>query len=217
MVPGYNHNIKYQGQIFHVQTEDSGLNNPHVITHVFIGGTIVASRKTDYSQATGRADVRQHVTELMQVQHKAALKALIHGAYDVPIAALKHHGQALSGPPPLNVAAGAQGRSSFGRQSGPPPAASVAAEAKPLPAAADAARPGFAAPLPTSHYVTQPSDAPDLPVPKRPIPPEEEGYAEAELIEPDDPSVDSLFNTLVVEKPLDEVITSFFGQSGAKK
>ncbi len=43
MVPGFNHNVKYKGQVFHVQTEDSGVENPHIITHLFLGGNIVKS------------------------------------------------------------------------------------------------------------------------------------------------------------------------------
>src|SRR5437773_1302277 len=35
---GFNNNVKYQGQVFHVQTEDSGLDAPHVITHLFADG-----------------------------------------------------------------------------------------------------------------------------------------------------------------------------------
>ena len=31
---GYNHNVRYRGLIFHVQTEDSGLMNPHLFTHL---------------------------------------------------------------------------------------------------------------------------------------------------------------------------------------
>lgn len=28
MLLGYNHNITYKGEVFHVQTEDSGVKNP---------------------------------------------------------------------------------------------------------------------------------------------------------------------------------------------
>ena len=39
-VTGFNHNIKHKGKLYHVQTEDSGVNNPHIITHLFVGGNI---------------------------------------------------------------------------------------------------------------------------------------------------------------------------------
>ena len=42
---GYNHNVRYRGIVFHVQTEDSGIINPHVFSHLFHGGVILSSRK----------------------------------------------------------------------------------------------------------------------------------------------------------------------------
>src|SRR5436853_3548334 len=43
---GFNNNVKYKGQVFHIQTEDSGLDKPHVITHLFAdGGRIIKSHK----------------------------------------------------------------------------------------------------------------------------------------------------------------------------
>src|SRR6187549_1921105 len=32
---GFNNNVKYNGLVFHIQTEDSGLDRPHIITHCF--------------------------------------------------------------------------------------------------------------------------------------------------------------------------------------
>src|SRR6478609_5187811 len=32
---GFNNNIKFMDTVFHVQTEDSGLDSPHIITHLF--------------------------------------------------------------------------------------------------------------------------------------------------------------------------------------
>ena len=49
MRTGYNSNHGHRGVNFHIQTEDSGRARPHVITHLFHGGTILASEKTDYS------------------------------------------------------------------------------------------------------------------------------------------------------------------------
>lgn len=75
---GYNHNIGYRGLVFHVQTEDSGINNPHVFTHLFYGGVILISRKLEYDVAASE-DV---VKSLMQAQHKSVMKGLKHGEFD---------------------------------------------------------------------------------------------------------------------------------------
>jgi hypothetical protein len=41
---GFNNNVKYEGNVFHVQTEDSGLDAPHIITHLFAdGGRVIKS------------------------------------------------------------------------------------------------------------------------------------------------------------------------------
>jgi hypothetical protein len=78
---GYNHNVRYRGVIFHVQTEDSGIHNPHVFTHLFHGGIILSTRKLVYD-----ADAAEEaVKSLMQAQHKAALKELKNGRFDAKI------------------------------------------------------------------------------------------------------------------------------------
>ncbi|MCU0674600.1 MAG: hypothetical protein MUE69_17635 [Myxococcota bacterium] len=80
---GYNTNVRHKGKLFHIQTEDSGIKHPHVITHLFAdGGRIVASRKTSYGDLVGRDDLRDRVKELMRAQHKAMFIALRDGEYD---------------------------------------------------------------------------------------------------------------------------------------
>jgi hypothetical protein len=63
--------------VFHVQTEDSGVDNPHIFTHLFHGGVILSSRKMTYDPASAE-DV---VKSLMQAQHKAVLKELKSGTF----------------------------------------------------------------------------------------------------------------------------------------
>ena len=82
MVVGFNHNIKHKGKMYHIQTEDSGLGNPHIITHLFVGGNILASKKTSYSDIVGAENLAQVVRELMEEQHKEMLRNLINGVYD---------------------------------------------------------------------------------------------------------------------------------------
>ena len=37
-LPGYNTNVRHKGKLYHIQTEDSGINHPHIITHLFADG-----------------------------------------------------------------------------------------------------------------------------------------------------------------------------------
>jgi hypothetical protein len=75
---GYNHNVRYGGRLFHVQTEDSGPGNPRIFTHLFFEGSILASKRSDYPAETPEEEVRA----LMQSQHKTILRELKHGSYD---------------------------------------------------------------------------------------------------------------------------------------
>ena len=81
-VLGYNHNVRYAGRLWHVQTEDSGVNNPHIFTHLFHEGTILATKRVDYDPSSEVAVVQK----LMQAQHKAMLRDLKQGAFDDKIA-----------------------------------------------------------------------------------------------------------------------------------
>jgi hypothetical protein len=82
-VLGYNTNVRHKGRLFHIQTEDSGLGHPHVITHLFAdGGRIVASKKTAYSDHLGVENLPELVKKLMQAQHKQMFIALRDGVYD---------------------------------------------------------------------------------------------------------------------------------------
>ena len=67
MLSGFNNNFRYRGVLFHVQTEDSGVSNPHVITHLFHGGNILDSEKLDYSDKLGLSagELEDAVRELM--------------------------------------------------------------------------------------------------------------------------------------------------------
>ncbi|HET7752345.1 MAG TPA: hypothetical protein VFK85_00430 [Anaeromyxobacteraceae bacterium] len=82
MIPGYNHNVRHRGSVYHVQTEDSGLQNPVVATHLFLGGNVLATRRTSYSELAGRPDAEGRIRKLMQEQHKEMLRQLIRGVFD---------------------------------------------------------------------------------------------------------------------------------------
>jgi hypothetical protein len=82
VVTGFNHNIKHKGKVYHVQTEDSGAANPHIITHLFVGGNILASKKTGYADIVQTANLAELVREMMEEQHKEMLRNLINGVYD---------------------------------------------------------------------------------------------------------------------------------------
>src|SRR5262249_16538220 len=80
-VVGFNHNVKYGPRVYHVQTEDSGLPHAHYITHLFVGGNIVASMKTSYADKAADPNLHAVVRSLMEGQHKAMLRRLVAGEF----------------------------------------------------------------------------------------------------------------------------------------
>lgn len=85
MLPGFNTNVRHGGVLFHVQTEDSGRSHPHVITHLYHGGTILASEKRSYGEHLEAPDLPRRVRDVMDAQHHAMLERLRAGDLDEQI------------------------------------------------------------------------------------------------------------------------------------
>jgi len=80
---GFNNNVRHRGRLFHIQTEDSGVRHPHVITHLFMdGGRILKTIKTSYAEHVGTDRMAAVVRDLMKDQHKAMFIALRDGQFD---------------------------------------------------------------------------------------------------------------------------------------
>lgn len=80
---GYNNNVRHKNRVFHIQTEDSGVKHPHVITHLFMdGGRILKSVKRSYAEHVGSDNLSDTVRQMMKEQHKAMFIALRDGEYD---------------------------------------------------------------------------------------------------------------------------------------
>jgi hypothetical protein len=111
MLIGYNTNVPYKGTMYHVQTEDSGLKSPVIITLLYQKGTILASKKTNYSDLVDSPDYKEKVREIMKEQHKAMLRELIAGKHTPET-------ETASGPEKENTAL-EQTRENSGKQAGP--------------------------------------------------------------------------------------------------
>ncbi len=84
---GYNNNVRHHGRVFHIQTEDSGVARPHVITHLFAdGGRVVKTTRTSYADRLDEPKLGAFVKKLMQDQHKAMFIALRDGQFDDQVA-----------------------------------------------------------------------------------------------------------------------------------
>lgn len=81
MLVGYNTNISFKGNVYHVQTEDNGIKNPVVITLLYLKGTILSSKKISYAHFAASPDYKEEVRKLMKEQHKSMIKELVSGKY----------------------------------------------------------------------------------------------------------------------------------------
>jgi hypothetical protein len=80
---GFNTNVRHKGKVFHIQTEDSGVKHPHVITHLFAdGGRIIKSFKTSYEEHLSEDSLTETVRTMMKDQHKSMFMALRDGTFD---------------------------------------------------------------------------------------------------------------------------------------
>ncbi len=82
MIPGFNHNVRYKGILYHVQTEDSGADNPVITTLLYKSGTILSSKRTSYSDILNSDKMEEVVKDIMKEQHKLMLHDLKNGEFD---------------------------------------------------------------------------------------------------------------------------------------
>jgi pSer/pThr/pTyr-binding forkhead associated (FHA) protein len=102
---GFNNNVRFRDQVFHVQTEDSGLDQPHVITHLFAdGGRVVKSHKRSYAAECSRHDIAEYVRSLMKAQHLEMIAFLREGRFDAILAGAQIGGiDTLVEPPNVDI------------------------------------------------------------------------------------------------------------------
>ncbi len=162
---GFNNNVKYKDRVYHIQTEDSGLNKPHIITHLFAdGGRVIKSHKRVYADQVSRSDVALYVRGLMKGQQMEMIIALRDGKFDPVIEGKAIGGmEVLTAPPDVDIKRIKKKAAPPASQEAPAAGAQApAAEAKPAPAAA---RPAAQAPA-----ASQPAPRPSAPRPPPPLP-----------------------------------------------
>ena len=82
MITGFNTDIKHNSRIFHIQTEDKGLGNPYIESLVYVGGEILASKKTSYAEQLQTGIDEKSISRLMEQQHKTIIAAIKRGRFD---------------------------------------------------------------------------------------------------------------------------------------
>lgn len=83
MLTGFNTDIEYGGTTYHVQTEDRGGKNPLIESLIYVGGEILASRRTEYRNLLEAGADENAIRMLMERQHRAIVEAIRTGRLDL--------------------------------------------------------------------------------------------------------------------------------------
>ena len=81
MIVGFNTDVKYRDEIFHIQTEDKGQVNPSVETLVYHRGEILLSRRIGYGHLANKSDIRRRIKAIMKNQHDEVITELRGGKF----------------------------------------------------------------------------------------------------------------------------------------
>lgn len=84
MITGFNTDIKHNDKVYHIQTEDKGLQNPYIESLVYVGGEILASKKTSYAEQIKEGVDEKFIGSLMEQQHRTMIAAIKRGRFDAP-------------------------------------------------------------------------------------------------------------------------------------
>lgn len=84
MITGFNTDIKHADKVYHIQTEDKGLQNPYIESLVYVGGEILASKKTSYAEQVKAGVEEKWIGSLMEQQHRTMIAAIKRGRFDQP-------------------------------------------------------------------------------------------------------------------------------------
>jgi len=82
MITGYNTDVRRVGVAFHVQTEDKGQGNPLIESLVYVGGQVVAARRSSYSELLADGKGEPEIVRLMERQHRTMIAAIKGGRFD---------------------------------------------------------------------------------------------------------------------------------------
>ncbi|MGD9562758.1 MAG: hypothetical protein AB7F88_12280 [Pyrinomonadaceae bacterium] len=76
MITGFNTDIEYGGVTYHVQTEDKGKNRPIILSLVYDGGTVLASKRSPYDDLLSSHFNERILAERLNKQHRLICAAI---------------------------------------------------------------------------------------------------------------------------------------------
>jgi hypothetical protein len=84
VITGYNTDVPHNNRVFHIQTEDKGETAPEIESLVYVGGEILATKRTSYAEAVRNGRDDRAVQEIVEQQHRTMIAAIQRGRFDGP-------------------------------------------------------------------------------------------------------------------------------------
>jgi hypothetical protein len=77
VITGFNTDIEHDGVVYHVQTEDKGLDSPLILSLVYVGGAILAAKRSRYEDLIESGGFSEDVlTKRLKRQHQLICAAI---------------------------------------------------------------------------------------------------------------------------------------------
>jgi len=76
VITGFNTDIEYGGVVYHVQTEDKGLDSPLILSLVYSGGAILASKRSRYEDLIAAGFDEAVLAQRLKRQHRLICAAI---------------------------------------------------------------------------------------------------------------------------------------------
>jgi hypothetical protein len=96
VITGFNTDIEHDGVVYHVQTEDKGLDSPIILSLVYAGGTILASKRSPYEDLIAEGFSDEALAERLKRQHRLICAAIHSGRIDDLKKMMSGRGKAVS-------------------------------------------------------------------------------------------------------------------------
>ena len=76
VITGFNTDIEHNGVTYHVQTEDKGLDSPLILSLVYTGGAILASKRSRYEDLIASGFDEEELAQRLKRQHRLICAAI---------------------------------------------------------------------------------------------------------------------------------------------
>jgi len=76
VITGFNTDIEHDGVVYHVQTEDKGLDSPLILSLVYSGGAVLASKRSRYEDLIATGFNEEVLTKRLKRQHRLICAAI---------------------------------------------------------------------------------------------------------------------------------------------